>query len=280
MVFFLALTSAFLFGISDFSGGWATRLRPVRAVLFSSQLFGLALIVVLSPLVFSGVPAWQDLAWGAAAGLGGAAGISFLYYGLAHSLVSIVSPVAALVGALLPLVFGLLTGDGLTPAGWAGIAFILPAVILLSYEHRESVSTPVERLRAFGFGTLAGAGFGLFFILIAQTSPSAGLWPLAGARAASLVLVGLLGAGTGKPLLVRGRGLPATAVAGLLDMAANIAFMLAVQSGMIILVTAVTSIYPAPTVLLARIISKEKIHPLRWAGLAAAAAGVAFMGTG
>ena len=286
MIFTLALASALMFGISDFSGGFATRSQPVRAVLFSSQLFGLALILLLSPVVLSGLPSLPDLGWGAAAGLAGAVGISFLYHGLAHTLVSIVSPVAALVGALLPLLFGLLTGDSVGPLGWIGIACILPAVILLSYEHHEHISTPALRLRAFGFGLLAGAGFGLFFILIAQTDRAAGLWPLAGARIASLAVVGfsaLIPGGrraSGPRLIVGRRGLPATIVAGLLDMSANIAFMLAAQTGKIILVTAVTSVYPAPTVLLARIIHKERIHPLRWAGLAAAAAGVALMGIG
>ncbi len=279
MVFILALSSALFFGVSDFSGGFASRTKPVGAVLFTSQLCGLALVLFAGPLLFSGVPLVADLLWGAAAGLAGAGGILFLYAGLAHSVVSIVSPVAALAGAVLPLGFGLLIGDSIGGTGWAGVSCILPAVVLLGYEHQNAKNTPKQRLRAFLYGLYAGLGFGLFFIIISRTSPQAGLWPLAGARVASLFLVGTFSMIRGKKLLVgKGPGLIPTLIAGVLDMAANIAFMLAVQSGMIILVTAVTSVYPAPTVLLARLINKEAVHPLRWVGLFAAAVGVALMG--
>ncbi len=281
MVFFLALSSAFFFGVSDFSGGYASRTKPVGAVLFSSQICGLVLVLLAGPLLFTGVPRIEDLFWGAGAGLAGAGGILFLYAGLANSVVSIVSPVAALAGAVLPLGFGLLIGDSIGGTGWAGVACILPAVVLLGYEHADAKTTPKQRLQAFLYGLYAGLGFGLFFIIISRTSSEAGLWPLAGARVASLLLVGTFSAVRGKKLLVgRGPGMVPTLIAGVLDMAANIAFMLAVQSGMIILVTAVTSVYPAPTVLLARLINKEAVHPLRWAGLLAAAAGVALMGIG
>ncbi|WP_319476069.1 EamA family transporter [Marispirochaeta aestuarii] len=280
MIFLLSLSAALLFGVGDFSGGFASRRQPVGAVLFTSQLFGLLLVSLVSPLLLEGLPRAADLLWGAAAGIGGAVGILFLYHALAHTVVAIVSPTAALVGALLPLVFGLLIGDAVSPIGWIGIGLILPAVVLLSYEHLEAGTTVEERRRAFLYGIGAGAGFGLFFILIAQTSPAAGLWPLAGARITSLAMVACYSILRGRSLIVRGRGIGATIMAGTFDMAANIAFMLAVQSGRIILVTAVTSVYPAPTVLLARFINGEKVHPLRWAGLAAAAAGVACMGLG
>lgn len=280
MIFTISLAAALLFGISDFSGGHATRTQPVRAVLFSSQLFGLVLISLLSPMVLSDVPAAPDLMWGAAAGLAGAAGIAFLYHGLAHTVVAVVSPTAALIGAVLPLVFGVLIGDGVGTTGWVGIFCILPAVVLLSYEHKHAPRTAAERFKAFLFGFLAGSGFGLFFILIAQTTPAAGLWPLVGARIASLSLVLILSVLQRKPMIVHRKGLMPTLLAGILDMSANIAFMIAVQSGRIILVTAVTSAYPAATVVMARFIHKEPVHPLRWLGLAAAVIGVSLMGLG
>ena len=280
MIFLLALSSAIIFGIGDFSGGFASRRQPVGAVLFTSQLFGLLLVSIASPLLFGGSPGLKDLLWGSVAGIGGAIGILFLYHALAHTVVAIVSPTAALVGSLLPLLFGLIIGDGVSTVGWIGIALILPAVVLLSYEHLEAGTSAEERRRAFLFGIAGGTGFGFFFIFIAQTDSAAGLWPLAGARVSSLTMVACYSLVRGRRLIVRGAGSVPTVLAGVLDMLANIAFMLAVQSGRIIMVTAVASVYPAPTVLLARIIYGEKVHPLRWAGLVAAAAGVACMGIG
>jgi drug/metabolite transporter (DMT)-like permease len=278
MTFVLALASALAYGIGDFSGGLATRSHPAPAVLFTSQLFGLGTILILAPIAFTGVPGVADLIWGAASGLGGAAGIMILYQGFARTSVSIVSPVAALTGAVLPLLVGLVTGDSVSSLGWLGVALILPATVLLGYEHNNARQTRSQRSLAFGYGLAAGLGFGLFFVLIAQTGEDAGLWPLLGARVLSVSLVGIWGLAARRRTLVRRSALVPTIGAGVLDMVANVAFMLAVRGGSLILATIVTSAYPAPSVVLARLVHHEKIHPLRWVGLGAAAIGVALMG--
>ena len=62
--------------------------------------------------------------------------------------------------------------------------------------------------------------------------------------------------------------------AGALDMAANVLYVVATRSGLLAVVAVITSLYPATTVLLARVFLHERLAPLQWAGAACAVAGV------
>lgn len=282
MALILAGLSALAYGIADFSGGYAARKSSVLSVVALSQILGLAL--ALSFIAASGtpLPAPRDLLWGLAAGLAGSAGLLLLYRGLATSLVAIVSPSSALVGALVPMAFGLALGERPSGPALAGAALCLPAVILLGSgsgdgQGADKAAARRESRRALAFGVLAGLGFGGFFVAAARTSPASGLWPLVAARTASIgvALSALLASGS-RPRLEKGDG-PATAVAGLADMGANILFLLAARSGLLTLVAVVTALYPAPTVLLGRIFLKEKVTLARAAGLVLAIVGVALL---
>jgi drug/metabolite transporter (DMT)-like permease len=77
-----------------------------------------------------------------------------------------------------------------------------------------------------------------------------------------------------EPFKIEREGLPATLIAGGADMGANILFLLASQSGMLSLVAIITSLFPAPTVILARIFLHQRIPPARLAGLILALTGV------
>jgi drug/metabolite transporter (DMT)-like permease len=131
-------------------------------------------------------------------------------------------------------------------------------------------------------GLLAGLGFGGFFIALARTGPASGLWPLFAARLSSLFATAIAAALSGM-FSASGRGLrkedrPAAFGAGLFDMGANVAFLLACRSDLLIIVTVLSSLFPAPTVLLARIVYGQRVSPARLAGLVLAIAGVALIG--
>jgi drug/metabolite transporter (DMT)-like permease len=61
----------------------------------------------------------------------------------------------------------------------------------------------------------------------------------------------------------------------MLDMGANIAFLLASRIGLLSITSVVTSLYPGPTVLLAVLVFRERMTAPRVLGLALALAGVA-----
>jgi drug/metabolite transporter (DMT)-like permease len=277
MTLLLALVSALLYGVADFSGGSATRRNRVFSVMLLTQSAGALVALVASPLIGPSAPRAADVAWGAAAGALGFAGVAALYAGLAKHTAAIVSPLSALIGAILPAAFGALIGE--RPSGLAliGIALCVPAIALLAYEKGETSDR--AKLRAsFLYGFVAGLGFGGFFVLISRTSPASGIWPLLGSRATTLLIVtAILALGKNRFSIAR----PSVAVAlfaGAADMLANVFFLLATRTGLLIIATLVTSLYPAPTVILARIFQGQKISLPRAAGIAFALGGVALIG--
>ena len=76
------------------------------------------------------------------------------------------------------------------------------------------------------------------------------------------------------------RTVPLVIAAGILDMSANVAFVLAARSELLTLVTIVTSLFPLPTVVLAWVFFREHIPAFRVVGLLLAIAGVALIGVG
>jgi len=278
----LAALSALLYGSADFAGGLATRSNSVRSVLVVSQIAGTLVALIAAPLIGPNSPSLTDLLWGAAAGLGGAVGLVSLYRGIASTLVSVVSPSSALIGAVVPVIFGLAAGDRPSLHAWIGIALCLPAVLLLTATgagaNTDSAHEKAATRRALLHGLLAGVGFGSFFIAISRPSAGAGLWPLIAARSVSIGVVALTAVATGRSLKVERRTLLTVLAAGMLDMGANVAFVMATRGSLLSLVTIVTSVFPAPTVLLAWFFFRERIPLFRFAGLVMAIAGVALIG--
>ncbi len=304
MAIVLATVSAILFGAADFSGGLASRRNSAMTVVVFSQIAGLVGALAASVLLGSPFPGTADLLWGAVAGLGGAAGLVLLYHGLANTVVAVVSPIAAAAGAAVPVLFGLATGERPATLAWVGIVVAIPAIVLLLREppqaevgvagtddppggqprlpgatlSQPAQNTPAGRTRrAALFGAAAGIGFGLFFIAISRVSEAAGLWPLAAARIVSVALVGTLVIARRRPLRLAEGTLGITVLAGVLDMAANVAFLLASRGTLLSIAAVVTSLYPAPTVILGIIVFKEKVTLPRVAGLVLAIASVSLI---
>jgi drug/metabolite transporter (DMT)-like permease len=274
MALILAACSALFYGVADFSGGVAAARSRLLPALILSQLLGLALALAAVAVLGHPLPAPRDLGWGLAAGLTGSLGLAMLYGGLARTVVAIVSPLSALVGAMIPLVFGILLGERPPASALAGCALCLPAILLLSWE-RGGAPHDRRRVRAAtGYGLLAGLGFGMFFLAISRCGQDAGLWPLVAARLASISACTVALLVSRQPFRVEPAGRIPCLFAGAADMIANILVLLAFHSGMLSLVAVVTSLFPAPTVLLARVVLKQRIPPVRLAGLVLALAGV------
>jgi len=274
MSILFAALSAFSYGAADYAGGKATRADNVHAVLVLSQIVGLAGIIGVA-LVLRQPPApGIDLAWGVAAGLSGVLGLSSLYRGLASGAAAIVSPTAALFGSAAPIIAGLLLEEVPALTGWIGVGLALPAIVLLSLTRDAGVR--FDR-RSLLFGVVAGIGFGGYFILIDRTAPDSGFWPLASARVASIAVVAVAAIATKTSLKVARTARRPTVLAGTLDMAANVFFLIAARIGLLVTSAVVSSLYPAPTVLFARAFDGQRLGPRRVVGLVLSLAGVALM---
>lgn len=264
----LAAISAVVWGTADFSGGKASQRADPLAVTVVSQLLGLPMLA-LCLIVVPGTSTMGDLAWGAVAGVAGLGGIVLLYRALSCGAMAVVAPVTAVTAAVVPMGVGLLTDrtpDMLALAG-AGLAVIAIALVSLG----PSADRVAVTARLAGLALGAGALFGLFFTLLAQSSAEAGMWSLLGVRVSSIALGVALMLWTRTPFRLTGAVLPWAAVAGPLDIAANALYVAAVARGHLSVVAAIASLYPASTVLLALAVDRERLRPVQIAGLGLAA---------
>ena len=277
MAAWLAGWAALAYGVADFCGGFASRRSPVLSVLLASQVVGVLTALALIAALGGRPPAPRDLGWGFLAGLIGAFGLFLLYRGIARSIVAIVAPASAVVGAVLPVAFGLALGERPPVPAILGCALCLPAILLLSWEGRCEPHGKGATRAALGYGTLAGLTFGGFFIALSRTGHGAGAWPLVAARVAAILAFGTAMAATRQRLRIRPGDRILTLVTGTAHMGANFLFLLAAHAGMLSLAAVITSLYPAPTVVLARVFLRQRVPPARMAGLALALAGVALI---
>lgn len=268
MPFLLAGLSSLIFGVADFAGGMAAKRAPATSIVVVSHLIGGLGVVAAAPW-FGGSPAGTDLAWGAGAGLAGSLGLALLYHSLATTRMSVAAPVAAVFGTATPVLFGVIIGERPAGGAWAGVALAFFAILLLS----SAGDAGPRAVRGAVLGSATGILFGMFGILISRTGPGSGVWPLVAARASSVTLMSLIAVGMGVGRLPR-RGRSLAATAGLLDMAANILFLLAVREELLSLVAVIMSMYPASTLALARTMLGERIGAVRAVGLASGAAAV------
>ncbi len=273
MAVVLALASAVVYGAADFLGGLASRRTSVFGVVAMSQLVGLLALLALLPWL-GGPVGPTDLAWGAAAGLAGAAGLVVFFRALAGGVMSVIAPVTAVTAAAVPVLVGLLAGDRIGPWAAVGIAMALAAVVLVSAEGGLSAlrtARPASVVPAL----VAGAAFGLFFVLLDRTSQTSGLTPLVAARVTSVALVVVVAVAGRRSLRVTRAALPLVVLSGIGDMSANALFLLATQQeGQLAITGVLASLYPVTTVLLAQALLRERLVGAQVAGLGAAVVAV------
>ncbi len=279
----LGLVVAFTYGTGDFFGGLATRRVPVLWVVFLSHVLAAVLVVAIVGLDRNADPTRQDIVIGIVAGIVGMVAVALFYRGLAIGRMGMVAPVTAVVSAIVPVGWGLAFGERPSALALLGVALAVGSVALISSEAGDSPHAPVSRSRAPLFLALAaGLGFGAFFVLYSNAGARSGMWPLLASRWTSATLLALTFA-----FIPRARrdppsrtALPLIAGAGLFDAAANGFFLAATRTGLLSIVGAVSSLYPASTVLLARGVLHERFHRTQVIGLAIAALGVVLIALG
>lgn len=267
MASLLALSAAFAYGAGDFLGGVASRRAPTTAVVLWSHVVGLLLLLVAAPLLGGDVTG-QGLAVGAGAGIVGALGVTLFYQGLSIGSMSVVAPIAGLLSAALPVAVGFGGGERPTIAAVAGIAIALVAITLVSRDSDNGAARSPHRAQAIGLAIGAGLAFGLFFTLLNTAGDGVGIWPLVGARMASVTLFAVLGLAKLTQAAPPREAAGAAVGAGLLDAAANIFYVLALSHGLLSVVSVLTALYPAGTVLLARYGLGEEMSGIQRTGLA------------
>jgi len=275
----LGLVGAFVYGSADFLGGIAARKISAIKVTAIGALSGLVLLFVALPFA-GGEWSASAIGWGALSGVTGAVAISLLYACLAIGPMSILSPLTAVVSAVVPMTWGLIGGEQFAPIGYVALGLALVAVVFVGFVPEKGAVRPSLRgiLMAVGSGAMIGA----FLIIIDQTPDSSGLVPLVLNRAVNgvimLAVVGVLALRSRRVQQTQSRasawlpGLPFAIACGVLDAAANIVMLFGLRLGDLAAFSVLIALYPAGTIVLAAIVLRERIAPIQWVGLALAVA--------
>ena len=280
MAIILALISSALFGAGDFLGGVASRRTHVLVVVGASHVVGLFLILSVAPFMADTITL-RDLGLGGIAGIAGAVGITCLYHSLSRGPMALVAPITAVSNAAVPALWGIYFGDRLSAPQTVGVVLGLAAILLVSRVSGEEPTAGNATPGLIGMALLSGVGFGGFFICMDLTSEATTPWPLVSARvvSAGIALI-LLTRMRRSPIPRRDEARGAIVGAGVLDMTANLAILIAVHHGMLSLVVVLGSLYPASTVLLARYVLQERMARTQVVGLVVALAAIAAIASG
>ena len=260
----LGLCSAFVWGSGDYCGGRAaTRSDPFQVLLLAA-VSGIAMLAAAAWITGESLVVDLSLLWAAGAGIAGSLGIVALYRGLAIGSAATVAPLAAVGAAAMPVVYGAVAQGMPRPTQIAGFIVALAGIGLVARAKTEAAGSR----ESIQLGALAGIGFGGFLILIANAHPGAVYLPLAVAR--SMMLVTAVAT-----LAVRRVPFPGLAsnpvglLAGVLDAAGNVLYLMAGQHVRLDIAAVLSSLYPVATVALARLVSREAITPTQWVGAGA-----------
>ena len=277
----LGLLTAITYGSADFFAAIASRKVRVVVVTAAASLSGLIVLLLLLPLM-GGTFSEQAIFWGLMGGFSSVVALLALYASLALGPISIISPLGALVSAIVPAAIGVaLLGESFSILGWFAIALALIAVVLVGFVPPSSTSGQVvvmPKPRAIILAIIAGAGIGVAVTSLARSPIDSGIAPIIVMRTTAATLLGLIvlfGVLRGKKAAAEGNDQPLTskiwltvAAAGVLDAAANIFFTLASRTGTLTVVGVLTALYPLGTILLARLVLKEHVAGIQKIGIA------------
>lgn len=312
----LAVVAAVIFGSADFLGGMAAKHLRSLVVTAVSAFSGLMLLLLAMPALGTH---WlpHDALLGAASGILSVAAVGLLYACLAIGPMSILSPLTAVVSAIVPLAWGVLVRrEALSGLAWAGLGLALAATVLVGFVPGEKVVRPSARGLLMAVGS--GAAIGGFMIIMSSTSAASGVLPLIFNRAVNGVITTVIVVVTTVAMMRRGRSLRGSLAArgpqigaspdgradleharahgtpapmqarawgiavgaGFVDATANTLTLIALRSGDLAIVSALTAMYPAGTILLAAIVLRERIAGIQWLGLALALASGVLLAVG
>jgi drug/metabolite transporter (DMT)-like permease len=262
------LAAVFAWGTSDFLGGYFTRRLNVFLFTAVFNLGGLILMATLAGASHSPVPPGRSVMWALAGGVIGSLGVAIFFRALSTGKMGLTAPVSAVLGAAIPTVVSIFIQG---PPGRVTIAgFALAATGLWLITRVEDGGTP----EGIGLAVLAGIGFAGFYLCLREAGTGSVLWFAALTRTGGLIITGLIALLLGNLRSISPADTARACLTGCIDSLGTMLFVLASQSGRLDEAVVISSLYPAVTVLLARIVLKEHLTRWRFIGLLAALAAV------
>ena len=284
------MTAVFLWGTADFSGGYGSRRANAFVLTAFSHVAAFALMIAVALLLHPELPSLQSILWGMAAGAIGGFSLAIFYRALASGQMGLTAPIAALLGAAIPTLADIAMEGAPGRLTIAGFALAIFAIWLITRSEpgdigaepgdgpsaTDAISGPPKSV---AMAALAGVGFAGFYICVHQATGSP-VWIAATSRIGSITATAIAVLATRAPLRLDPPRMALGVAAGWLDITASALFIYASQHGRLDEAVVITSLYPAVTVILARIVLKERFSRWKVVGLLAALAAVPMIAAG
>jgi drug/metabolite transporter (DMT)-like permease len=264
-----SLAAVVCWGVSDFTGGYASKKSDAFLVTLLAHSSGFVLMGALALATRAPFPDRASQLWAMLAGALGGTALAVFYRTLAAGNMGLIAPVSAVLAAGIPTGFAMIT-EGV-PGALTIFGFLLAGLGIWLVSRPEHGMGKPEGL---WMAVVAGLGFAGFFIFIHRTGDTPAVWAAAYSRVGSLIVVGLIVLLRPGKHRVEWQDAVFGLFAGCLDSTGTLLFVRAEQTGRLDAAVVLSSLYPAVTVLLARLFLRE--HFTRWkaAGILAALAAV------
>ena len=268
------VAAVFAWGTSDFLGGYAPRRANAFLLTVFVNIGGLVLVGTLASASHAIFPSPRSEAWVLAGGISGGAALGIFYRALSSGRMGLTAPVAAVVGAAIPTVFSMFT-EGI-PGRIPLMGFFFAAVGLWLITRAEEGTSP----DGIGLALLAGVGFAGFYLCVRQAGDCSAWWIATFTRTGGLIVTGMIVLAQRKFSDITSAGVRWGLFTGCVDSLGTILFVRASQTGRLDEAVVISSLYPAVTVLLARVFLQEHFTRWRFVGLLAALAAVPMIASG
>ena len=273
MASLLALLSSVLWGTADFVGGYLTKKHKAAIVTAASQVFGLALGIILVISTNSFIRpnfAWNGyLIPGIFSSVAGFLGLVVFYQGLATGSMGVVSSIGSL-GAIIPIAIAFINGERPHQHQIYGMVIALIGAFCASGPEVLKGS----QLKPILLGIAAMFLFGTALSFMAIGSKVSSLLTMTTMRAFSVTIALFLA------IIFRNFGsfkkneIGPLAFMGSADFLANLFLGIATTKGLVSVAMVLGSLVPIATALLAYRILHERLHKVQYLGIALAIAGV------
>jgi drug/metabolite transporter (DMT)-like permease len=261
----LSLAAAASWGAADFVGGVTAKKTDALGLVVFAYPSGALLAMACALAWHENRPPVSDFRWAIAAGAFGAWALATFYHALAIGKIGINAPLAGVLTAAIPAAAGIFLLGSPKPVQLFGFVLALASIVLVS-----QTAGGTTGVRGAGLAALAGVGFGVFLLLLKVATTHAAFWPFVVSRCTSAAVALLI-------CLIRRRAwvpplqlFPAIVSAGILDSGGTLLFVLAAQRGRMDVTAVLASLYPAATVVLARVVLKEYLTRVQSLGVVAA----------
>lgn len=279
---FLALTASFLWGSSDFIGGYESRRSTVWAVALVSQVMALVVGLLVVAVARPAGPTSFELIAPVIAGVAITSSALAEYRSMELAEMSVVAPIFA-GAAIVPVAWGLAVGERPGVVQVLGMALTIGGIVLISRPESGAPAPPTAaRTRRAGvlLAVFAALMIGVVLVAYDYGGDAEPFWTVAIARASALLTLVVALAVRRPAVHLSARSIPASVLLGVLLVTANVLFTVASTIGLLSVVAVLGWLSPAVTVFWAQALLHERLRLLQWAAAAAVLAGVICLALG